>query len=422
MSRTPNHLISSPTPDMARTQEPDSDLVHYAGRRLGHVASRLAQVADASGEAGPSPVESHDIHVRFNTFAEAESITKHVGDEFIDRLLTNKLDVGGEWAAAKGYIDRIETTRRDDEVIRDPSRIAGLYRSTTEMVMRNLKLIVKPDMTDARRAQVKQAKNAFVSGLRQEIPRTEAEIIQWCNRGTDTSKRFPMQAHRYMNFMLDGKEMLESGTQAAPDAWPNIKVQRQVTGTFVTGSSDVRLRTRRDGGGAKMERRIYLNPDIEATPHVFEQVLKRANEEGLEIQFKMAQQAPDAATLHAQRRQNPARRGGMRGDGIVIYASREQADEVLAMALDIAKENSEAFVGRGISRIPVRVADGVAVGDEPHQRESLASSRANLLEEVAREVLDAKKQGVEARALFRKLYHIKAAQQGFSTRNIAFNR
>jgi hypothetical protein len=112
--------------------------------------------------------------------------------------------------------------------------------------------------------------------------------------------------------------------------------------------SDGRVQEKMAGTSTILDKRIYLNPDMEATPRLFEQLLQAANQAGISIQLKMVQRATEALNAHLK-----AAKGdevGLRGDGIVVYTDGEHADDTLAMVLALAQDNSDAFRGRPHSR------------------------------------------------------------------------
>ncbi len=367
-------------------------------------------------------VVASDLEVRFETFEQAQKAQKQLSDAFIEGAINGDLQVGGENADIKAYLDNVEMTVKDKEVIDDPERIAGLYLRTTEMLARNLKVALArsddPSRTQARIEQAKHAKKAFITQLGDEAARTADEIVGWCRK---ESNRFPIGAVEYHGFRLDDIDVLDAESEGSPDVRPNFKIQRQLGGIFIMGYTDTRVREKMTGTDQVLDKRIYLNPDMEAAPGIFEQLLQAANDAGISLQLKMFQRTTEAAKVH--RSKNQLKTGGIRGDGIVIYVSSKDSDKVLEMVLALARNNPDVFKGRDTSRIPQYVAEGIAVGDEPVQMEgtSLTTHREMILSYAAERTRESGKQGMEARELYRDLVRRTAIANGVNPENIAFN-
>ena len=97
----------------------------------------------------------------------------------------------------------------------------------------------------------------------------------------------------------------------------------------------------------------------------------------------------DAQGLACRSKILDARNGGKswvaseRGDAIVLYGGDDNADALLAIVESIYEANRDAFVGQDVARMPIRIADGVAVGSEPKGLsgiESLTSHRAKVID------------------------------------------
>jgi len=389
---------------------------------MSETAPTQSGIVDPSLLAG-SVVTAPELKIRFNTFEEAQNTEKKFSDSFVDGCLQDNLTVGSEQVGIKGYLDKVESTDRDDAIIADPEAIAGLYLSTTEMITRNLKIAVAKNPDEAkyqdRRAAIKDAKDRFMQKLEDEAGGVADEIVEWSE---GRSRMFPVSAVEYSGLEIDGRDPLNAEGKQAEDFRPNIKVQRQMAGTFVMAYSDTRVREKMSKQDQELGKRIYLNPDVVAVPEIFEQVLQAANEAGLSIQLKMFQRASEFAQAHLVRRKGKSM-DGLRGDGIVIYVSDAQANEVLSMVLTIAKDKSEAFIGRKTSRIPQMVAEGIAIGDEPTQMSgtSLTSHREKIFSYAANYVKQKGKNGEEARELFRRCVAATAQANKVNPNNVAFN-
>jgi|GEM_PF-1036089 hypothetical protein len=363
---------------------------------------------------------NQELKIKFNTFEQAQSAEKGYPDGFIDDYLDDKLKVGNEQVGIKGYLDKVAATDRDNSVIDNPESIAGLYLSTTEVISRNLKILVRPGTTTERREVIKKAKDGFVSVLHDEASEVADQIVDWSE---GKAERFPNKGMRYHGLEIDGHDPLDAKDNSATDFRPNIKIQRQGGGTFIMGYSDKRVGEKLDGQDQELGKRIYLNPDPEVAPQVFEQILQASNEAGLSLQLKIFQRAPEFAQAHLTRAKGKTM-DALRGDGIVIYTGEGQANDVLDMVLALAKGNPEAFMGRETSKIPQSVAEGIAVGDEPTgvKGKSLTSHRVDMFSYAANHVEKSGKIGEEARELFRNRLAAVAGANHTDPNNIAFNK
>ncbi len=363
------------------------------------------------GEETLSP--EAQLKIRYNTFEEARQAPKKFSDEFIDGCLNDSLQVGENKVGTKGYLDKVESTPTDKAIINNPESIAGSYLATTDMLARNIKFLTVPGMTDERKNQLIKTKSSFLDQLKGETQETADQIVDWCD---GKSNSFPVAATEYRGMDVDGHDPLNSMDAKAEDFRSNLTVQRQIGGTFIMGYSDTRVAEKLHKQDRVLTQRIYLNPDIMAAPEVFEKVLQAANESGISLQLKMLQRASELATAH---------KGGdaLRGDGIVIYAHEASANDVLALALAVAKDHPEAFTGRKTSRIPQKVAEGIAIGDEPVQAagKSLTSHREEIIDYVAQKVRESGKTGQGARDSFRRGMIAVSRANGVDPNNISFN-
>ncbi len=382
-------------------------------------------VAVNPAQLGGNTVVSGPLRIRFETFEDAQKTEKQLSPAFIDGCLTDSLYVGGEKVGIKGYLDKVQATEKDIAVIADPEQIAGIYLATTDMLARNLKVRVarNPDAVKdaARKIQIKDAKNAYLAKLAAESGQAADGIVNWC---TGKSERFdfPVKELEYQGFEIDGKDPLDNGEVAAVDFRTNFRIQRQDNGTFIMGYSDARVEQKMRKQDEVLAKRIYLNPDALATPQMFEQVLLAANEAGMSIQLKMLQRAPELAMLHGRQRKGTAA-DSLRGDGIVIYAADKDANDVLKLVLTVAKDNPDVLIGRETSRIPQKIAEGIAVGDEPIQMPgtSLTSHRELIFGHVTSKIAASGLTGQAARDAFKRGFATISKLNGVNPHNTAFN-
>lgn len=354
------------------------------------------------------------LQIRFNTFAEARTAPRLFSDEFIDTFTDNPTAING----IKGYLDNVKPTDRDNEVISDPDRAANLYVRTTEMIARNLRVKVDQSKAGVTAEQIQRDGEATLQrlwGYRVNVPDGLKRRHNSATNPQATNKDKFLDDETISGLEYRGLDFNRPGVRA------NFDIQRQEGGTFIMAYSDSRVQEKMSDTSTTLDKRIYLNPDMEATPKLFEQLLQAANQAGISIQLKMFQRATEAVDAHIK-----AAKGqevGLRGDGIVVYTDGEHADDTLAMVLALAQDNPNAFKARSHSRTPQNVAEGIAIADEPVQEpgKSLTSHRTKVLQSVAGQVAASGRSGDEARAMFRSLWQSTAEANGIDPNNLAFN-
>lgn len=349
--------------------------------------------------------------IEFDTLKKAETHRREFSDSFIDLVL------GEDIFFLKNYLDKVPPTIDDQQVIKSPIDIAKLYAETTQMLLRNLHISLlkhtDPKENFRYKRLLRDAQQEFTERINSQIDPVSREIVDWCE--DNKSRVFPVEAIEYHGFIIDEKDILDSQDNGNNILRPNIRIQRQIAGTFIMAYTDKRVQEKLIHKSEKLNRRIYLNPKAISTPGIFEQILQIANRDNLSIQLKMFQRTSEFASVHKDSRD-------LRGDGIVIYIGDTEADKLISIILNIAKNNPEAFIGRRISRVPQPIAEGIGIGDDPKEsNQSLTSHRAILLAQVIDSVLRSGKTGMEARELFRNTYSTIAKNNGVNPNNLAFN-
>ena len=369
------------------------------------------QISDASGRIVGNVAGNRGLQIRFETYEQARQVKKPFSDAFIDNALN-------KYRSIKKYLDNVEATPSDQAILADSRRIARLYVKTTRMICDNFRIILRDsDVSPQHKTEVLQgALKDFKQKVSQQVPVASTAIVDWFNDVPD--KKYPMAALEYrQGLVVDGVDLLDAGGNGLKGLRPNFKIQRQYGTTFIMAYTDRRVREKLAGSSRDYSRRIYLNPDMEATPEIFEQLLRAANRANISLQLKMLQRVTDGGLF-----QKP-QTDGLRGDGIVMYVHSGDIDDVLGMTIAIAKTNPEAFRGRQTSRIPQNVAEGIAIGDEPLAAgESLTSHRANILEYVAQKTRESGKKGAEARSYFRAMFSRVAIANQVDPNNLAFDK
>ena len=181
------------------------------------------------------------------------------------------------------------------------------------------------------------------------------------------------------------------------------------------------------GKALPLTRRIYLNPAPEAVPMVFEALLQAADEVDIPLAMKMNQVAT-ALAIFKQRRVNGRQSigssvDGLRADNVIIAVGDRHANEMLRLVYATALEYQEVFRGRPTPLVPMRIADGLAIGDESLESgRSPAEHRAIILYRIARVTENTGRYGSTARSFYRSCLEKDLADNGVNPNNLAFSR
>ena len=370
--------------------------------------------------------ESAGFNVAFETFEDCRRESAGAfSDEFIDRATTGQLAVGGERSFfVKTYLDNVEATQKDIEASVDSQRLVDLYKLTTKVVRRNLELVYATDSTgvvgEGERDQIRGCMGQWDS----KIDSTAADVLAVSTGEKKMVSDETLNTMAYKNLLtINDQDLLNARGFGLDGVRPSIKVQSD-NGPFIMAYTKPRIYEKLNQQDQVLDRRIYLNPDLESAPLIFEKLLQAANKSGISAQIKMLQRAGEMMGLSRRVKSSPEQSaGGIRGDGIVAYVNNKDADELLGLALDIAREDDGAFVNRKTSRIPQSVADGVAIGDEPTQTpgHSLTSHRAEIISNVVGMAQESGLEGSEARRYFRFCLDHNLKINGVDPNNVAFN-
>ena len=370
-----------------------------------------------------------ELLVRYTSFEEARRAKKELSDTFISEAISAQF----KEHYIHSYLTNVDITPKDQEILDDPELIAKCYSDTTNMLIRNLGIKIasrsNPTENEENKLKVKEAKKLFIQSLKDQIPITCDQIIDWCE---GKSLEFPVDEMGYKGFNINNTDILDSKNNNSY-LRANFKIQRQDNGVFIMAYSNSRVSTKMEESlnghnNKNLDNRIYINPDISESPTIFEKILQQANYNGIELQLKMFQRAPELSRVHKEQNSTSNYKGTdspskLRGDGIVVYVNHEDADRVLQIVLSLAEENSHPFKDRKTPRIPQTITDGIAVGDEPPvPGYSLTSHRAELLSHVADKVKKSEKDTHELYHEFRKEFRDLCMWNNINPDNIAFNR
>ena len=160
--------------------------------------------------------------------------------------------------------------------------------------------------------------------------------------------------------------------------------------------------------------RIYLNPQLQYSLDIYKKIFAKATRERLRFQAKIM--APSGYTKHLVGKvvdycaELATGRLETRRDPIVFYGFEESKDKLLRIIEEVYFQYESAFEGRETGAIPLAIAPGFAVGENPvglDGEESLTDHRQRVIKAAN---YDAKK------------FRMNAASWNINPDNIAFNK
>lgn len=164
--------------------------------------------------------------------------------------------------------------------------------------------------------------------------------------------------------------------------------------------------------------RIYLNPEYEDVLKIYNEIIVRSEMEHLRFKAKVfgsvRQKERMAEWLEDEKR--------VKLDPIVIYGYADSQDALLSITNEVYRRHQESFAGRRIGGIPMKLADGYAVGQEPTGLsgvKSLTSSREELLYGVLNDLEIANKNWDEVSQDVRKRAFAAAVRKRIKVHNLA---
>jgi hypothetical protein len=361
------------------------------------------------------------------TFADFEATSKGFSDGFIENALNETLESapGDKALFVKAYMDKIPADASDLAFAGDEAAVQKFRTGLADFIGSNLKIWVGSDAQQSTRETIRTVKDAYVAKLESDKPLVADWVHGW---RAGTRPKMPQSAFGFHGLnVLAGGKVVDLTDSKLPNAQANIFIQRSIGGQYVRWSSSNYLKARATHQSVELTRRIYLNPTIASSVDIFQQVVTAADQRGLTVKGKILDRTADFMKTEAPK--------SLRGDGIVLAATEGDANALMEIVAEVQKANYEtAFKGRKVSRIPLKVGDGVAVGDEPHNgsEESLSSGRSTAIEHVLQTIRDRlgivrgeriKDDITRQRAIkaFRTVWPSAAKAAGINPDNMAFN-
>ena len=350
---------------------------------------------------------------RFETFKTARSQTKKINSDLVRKINQDSgFNVGQ-------FVTTARMTDSDFKFLSNSKQIADLHQSTTDMIKRNIVFYV-----DTKKHNPQSQKNIqlnlknYFDQLNNLIGDTKKQIMDCCDLNTNL---FPTGKTEYSDFKINDNDVLDSTGSGIDGIKPNIQIRQRQTGScIVRGSSNEMIKNQFNGQSYSLDRCIYLNPDRQLAPIIFEELLKAANKSDIPLNVDMVNKVA-SSTMSKRKKVYENRDYRVGTDSITAYVAQKDADRFLELISGVVGKHLDAFDGRQTLLIGHRVADGVAISDRL-KNESLTESRVRLIESVKIKAAESGKQGQELEDLFLDLLKQEAENSGFNYNNLAFNR
>jgi hypothetical protein len=355
------------------------------------------------------------------TFERARQMDSPLlSDEFILDALSGDLQKpGGERAFfVKSYLDNVPADASDKEYATTNSEVVQLHDELADFVASELKIYTPP----AYHSHMEDRKRVFFTRLEQGKQAFRKYVKGREERKDLNENKTPHYALKFhgLNVMTEGGkdvDLLETGVK---DIHVNLYAQREIMGTFMHWSSDEYMQKKASGDKPKLTRRIYLNPRPQDSVKVFSDVVHAVEAAGLAAKGKIYDRVTDSLVM--KRYDSVGDEYDTRGDGIVLYAASDEADQLLKVMEDVYRAHEASFAGRGLSSVPFEIEPGFGIGDEPTYPGSLTSHRSDVLEKVLKAVRESGETEPSAQVqLFRRLWQAEAALENINANNPAFN-
>jgi len=328
-------------------------------------------------------VEQKNPEIRARTFQEAKALPKGFSDTTILGLINNDL-VGVDGKPVyffKSYLDEVKPDAEDQALSKSPEGLAQFHSAVVDMIAANLR-VATGNMSEEEKKYVSEYKRRYVQRLQKDSV-SWADLIKEYSNGE--SKGLDPKLGEYWGFKIGSKEgnvdISSHDVPAKSNIRPNIRIQREIGNQFVHWETDKQILTKVGDGKVDLSKRIYLNPKSEAAVEVFTSVMTYMNEVGISAQGKILDRSYELVQQMKKEEAKP-----VRADEIVLYLQESDADTVLQQVLTMYENNPDLFTGRKTPKIPVQIAPGIAVGDEPLETGvSLTSHRASVITEAIME-------------------------------------
>ena len=371
------------------------------------------------------------------SFADARrKLKKEISSSTILRGMNSHILDGGEYFSMKVYLDQVAPDETERELRRQPEALGKMHAETAQMIADNLHFTASAALTDAEKGYLKQQGKAYKERLKRDCEAWTELIRNKHSTGHPSGDEYANQFARtgtYWGLQVQTKrgkvELTDFERGKVDNLRPNIRVQRQSAGgQFVMWETSAYGTAKLGQKKMGPQKRIYLNPKTGEHVRVFTRLMRSLDAAGITAAGKVLDRS---AELAVQMSGPPEET--VRADAIVLYVDEAGAEQAFQLVHQLYNDEPETFADRPTPKIPVKLAPGIAVGDEPQgEGESLTSHRAKVIMEAISKTRE--RLGIEwhrrvpaekeqaAIDLFRnQVWPEVAKRNGVDPENLAFN-
>ncbi len=386
---------------------------------------------ESPSKGSPAEARREFPEIKAWTFTEAQAQPKGFSRRFVIGFLNNDLVGidGRKDPPVKSHLDQVLPDDEENRTAHSPQALAQLHTNAAQMITENLKVMVV-DASEKQKDYVRFQKTQYTDRLQKNSEEWK-ETLEKLAAG-ERPKGFYTRAGEFHGFMIktqDGSsvDIAQFGGKKFSNVRSNIGIQPESVEQFIHWETDAATKAKVSGQPVNLDRRIYLNPKTSELVHTFSTLMQSFNEAGILVQGKMLDRSYELANHIDSSERRP-----IRADAIVLAVGEADADNALNMVLSMYRENPSIFADRPTPKIPLKIAPGIAVGDEPREEGvSLTSHHAGIIEKVSS--LTRQRLGINgenkvthnhedgALHTFQQTFTEVARENGVNPYNLAFN-
>lgn len=349
-------------PDSLELQTMDHSILELAPIDKDDTTKILGKLADDYREIGDKvgvlQVEVSKIGVRVNLLMEQLSIlegktlgAKSVVGAGLQTTAETPRPLSGE--AAQQAIDAVSLDMVTFESARDyPHTISD------EFILRRKSLVL--GLVGETKATDRLENGVYASLVQTHVDHSDIEYMKTPGSDKEFDDRLLSLRQRWKKSFKD------------VDGYEHSNLRAQSGGDFLHFHTDARMSRRIKGDPIEIDSRIYLNPRMRDSLNIFEQILSKANKDGLVMSGKINVRQPSLYPRFYRSRKHRYDNGEsdvgslvIRTDNIVFYSTVDSRGRLLEIVKEVYAANTLSFEGRLCPEAPLRIADGLAIGEEP---------------------------------------------------------
>ena len=409
----PANFDSNPNQPNNKQQQPQPNSPAFANSinqpKTKPPETNLAKTVN--GKTRQESTKKPEAILTFVNFEKARSQPKKISSKLIRKIIEDdNFDL-------KKFVTTAKPTETDIALINDSSQIADLYLATTEAIKANIALRVDNKRYDPQsRQNIERRLGIYFSQLTSLYQETTRQIKDCCDLKTNL---FPSTKTEYRNLTINGHDILDADNLADNGIRSNIQItKRQRGSSVIKGISNQAFSPQFADKKASFNRCVHLNPNVQAAPVIFGELLSAANSSKTPVIVNMLNQV-SAITLTKRGQSYENRTHRLPTTGLEVHLPANIADEFLGEIFSIVRRHQGEFDGRRSQLIAHELADGVAISDLTNNKS--LRDRLEIIEIARKKVIQSSKQGKQATALFINLLREQSEARSIDFSNFAFN-